>query len=112
MMSSAVEGERVEPLAPTSGRKNCNVVTLNPGHRPGGLRTLGFNLVTRWATENVQTSGAGFQVCCIRGFPNPPGARTPPLRYNNSHTLPIWKSAIRQVWKPALRGPNRAFHIS
>src|SRR5436853_5431289 len=42
-------------------------------------------------------SSADFQVCCIGGFPNPPtaGCRTPP---------PIWKSAIQQVWKPAVHG--------
>ena len=47
-----------------------------------------------------------------RGFPNPRAVLPPATlrlaaRARNSAALPIWKSAIRQVWKPALQGALR-----
>ena len=52
---------------------------------------------------------ADFPVCCIAGFQTR-GRSDHPQRLGWSHApeislpLPIWKSAIQQVWKPALRG--------
>ena len=45
---------------------------------------------------------ADFQVCCIAGFPT---CETPGKirRASMGGGSPIWKSAIQQVWKPALR---------
>jgi len=49
-------------------------------------------------TRSAPTSGRG----CIAGFPNPRASRTF-RRLRTFHALPIRKSAIQQVWKPALR---------
>ena len=57
-------------------------------------RTATGGSVLRTA-PTLNRSSADFQVCCIVGFQT----RQPCAP---SQALPIWKSAIQQVWKPAL----------
>ncbi len=45
---------------------------------------------------------AGFQACCIAGFPTCEASGQTEVLVP-AHVPPIWKSAIQQVWKPALR---------
>ncbi len=49
---------------------------------------------------------AGFQACCIAGFQTRNAS-------GEADTLPTWKSATPQVWKPALHGSaRRVAHLS
>ncbi len=64
-----------------------------------------------WCLRALPPRSADFQVCCIAGFQTRarPGHRRRPGWSHAPETprpLPIWKSAIQQVWKPALRVPQ------
>jgi hypothetical protein len=54
------------------------------------------------ASATPPRGSADFQICCIAGFPTC-GAPEQSVALVPVHALPIWKSAIQQVGKPALR---------
>ena len=68
---------------------------------------------SKGGAARTASCSADFQVCCIAGFQTRsrsehPGPRGLPHTLESSWPLPIWKSAIQQVWKPALRGARLA----
>jgi len=66
--------------------------------RPLFANSIGNERGTRWQSgADFSATGrirCGEQVCCI--------AVSKRAERSSSHVAPIWKSAIQQVWKPAL----------
>ena len=82
------------------------------GSAPLGLNTCGDkspHSKIAGAPANRPRRSADFQVCCVAGFQTRGRSGHPqrlemPYAPRPQRPLPIWKSAIQQVGKPALRG--------